>query len=259
MDVRSLAYRTDLALLELGGSEVDDRGTHLVVRTRANPGFYWGNYLLLPRAPGVDEGERWVAEFRREFPEARHCTFGVDGTDGSPADLASLSTLGFEIDASTVMTAGSVHPPPRPDTTATVRPLAGDDDWGRQVELSLAGEDEHMTPEFVRRRTAQHRAVVEDGHGRWFGAFLGGALVASLGLVDAGGGLARFQDVKTHPDARGRGLAGRLVHTASRFGLDELGARTLVMVADPDYLAIRIYRSVGFDDTEIQLAAARLP
>ena len=28
MDVRSLAFRTDLALLALGGSVVEDRGTH---------------------------------------------------------------------------------------------------------------------------------------------------------------------------------------------------------------------------------------
>ena len=65
--------------------------------------------------------------------------------------------------------------------------------------------------------------------------------------------------MKTHPDARGRGLAGTLVHEVSRFGFDELGAETLVMVADPDYLAIRVYRSVGFADTETQLQADRKP
>jgi predicted GNAT family acetyltransferase len=65
--------------------------------------------------------------------------------------------------------------------------------------------------------------------------------------------------VKTHPDARGRGLAGTLVHRASRYGLDELGTQTLVMVADPDYLAIRIYRSVGFADTERQVQVTRMP
>ena len=40
---------------------------------------------------------------------------------------------------------------------------------------------------------------------------------------------------------------------------EELGAETLVMVADPDYVAIRVYRSVGFDGTETQLQATRLP
>ena len=99
----------------------------------------------------------------------------------------------------------------------------------------------------------------EDGQGQWFGAFLGDRLVSSMGLIRAGEGLARFQEVLTHPDARGRGLAGTLVHHVSRFGFDELGVETLVMVADPDYLAIRIYRSVGFEDTETQLAALAPP
>jgi len=48
------------------------------------------------------------------------------------------------------------------------------------------------------------------------------------------------------------------VHAASRYALDEMGAETLVMVADPDYVAIRIYRSVGFEDTETQLQASRI-
>ena len=77
-------------------------------------------------------------------------------------------------------------------------------------------------------------------------------MVSGLGLFRAGHGLARFQSVETHPDARGRGLAGTLVHHASRHGLETLGAETLVMVADPGYLAIRIYRSVGFKVTEYQ-------
>ena len=80
-----------------------------------------------------------------------------------------------------------------------------------------------------------------------------------MGLFTASPGLARFQNVKTHPDARGRGLAGTLVHRVSRYGFDELGAQTLVMVADPEYLAIRVYRSVGFADTEHQLQAERKP
>jgi hypothetical protein len=43
------------------------------------------------------------------------------------------------------------------------------------------------------------------------------------------------------------------------YGLTEGGARTLVMVADPEYLAIRIYRSLGFTDSETQLGFAKPP
>ena len=97
------------------------------------------------------------------------------------------------------------------------------------------------------------------GHGAWFGAFVDGRLLSQMGLVAASPGLARFQSVETHPDARGQGLAGTLVDHVSRYGFGELGATTLVMVADPDYSAIRLYRSVGFSDGESQLQAEKPP
>jgi hypothetical protein len=259
MDVRSLAWRTDLALLEYSGSVLEDLGDHLVVRTPLNPSFYWGNFLLLAAPPAADAAAYWLARFETEFPEARHRTFGVDGADGEIADLEPFAAEGFGTERSSVMTAGAVHPPRHPATDALIRPLVSDDDWTQQVDLCLAGEEDEVTPEFVLPKVASERMLVERGHGRWYGAFLGGRLMSSLGLFTASEGLARFQNVKTHPDARGRGLAGSLVYAASRWGLDELGARTLVMLADPDYLAIRIYRAVGFSDTESQLQAMRAP
>jgi ribosomal protein S18 acetylase RimI-like enzyme len=261
MEIASLANRTDLAMLERSGSQVTDRGTHLVVRTPDNPTFWWGNFLLLADPPADrEEAADWLQVFEREFPDARHRTFGIDRTDGSVDDLAAFSALGMDVEESSVMTAQAVHEPPRPNTDATYRPLVSDDDWAQQVEVARAGEDEFGNDlAFVTARARAERRLVDAGHGAWWGAFEGDRLLASMGLFTASEGLARFQNVKTHPDARGRGLAGTLVHRVSRYGFEELGADTLVMVADPDYLAIRIYRSVGFADTERQLQAERKP
>jgi len=90
----------------------------------------------------------------------------------------------------------------------------------------------------VAAKAQTNRGLVEAAHGSWFGAFVDHRLVAQMGLLAAGPELARFQAVETDPDHRRRGLAGSLVYYASRRGFDELGARTLVMVADPDYFAI---------------------
>jgi ribosomal protein S18 acetylase RimI-like enzyme len=263
MDIGSLAFRTDLAMLEHSGSAVEDRGTHLVVRTPDNPTYWWGNFLLLPSAPrDADEARAWMATFEAQFPAARHRTFGVDGTRGSEEDLAPFAELGMSTEWLSVMTAtqSAVHEPDRPNADATFRPLASDDEWAQQVHLSTAGEDpETDGGAFVTRQAAAQRHLVDAGHGAWWGAFDGDRLLASMGLFTASPGLARFQNVKTHPNARGRGLAGTLVHRVSRYGFEELGAHTLVMVADPAYLAIRIYRSVGFTDTERQLHAERKP
>ena len=263
MNVTSLGNRTDLALLQLGGTQVENRGDHLAVRSPHNPTFWWGNFLLLAQPPPAADTDQWLERFAAEFPEARHVALAFDGVDGRVEDLAAFTERGLHCEASTVMTAIVVHEPPRPNHQATYRQLTSDDDWAQSVELRMACNDEdergasHL--EFTTRRAATNRGLTDAGHGAWFGAFLDGRLLSQMGLVAASPGLARFQSVETHPDARGRGLAGTLVHHVSQYGFGELGAATLVMVADPDYSAIRLYRSVGFADTESQLQAERAP
>ncbi len=255
MDVQSLAFRTDLAILALAGAELEDQGSRIVVRSPANPSYYWGNFYLLDRPPAAAEVDGLIAAYDADFPDSDHRAFGVDGTADQRAALAPLVAAGPALDIGTVMTATSVHPPPRPNTEAVYRPFASDDDWAQRVELAMAVDTEYEPVKhriFVTRKAEHDRGICEGGHGAWWGAFVDGRLAAQMGIVDAWGGLARYQSVETHPDLRGRGLAGTLVHRVASYAFDERGARTLVMVADPEYLAVRVYRSVGFDDTEVQ-------
>jgi RimJ/RimL family protein N-acetyltransferase len=260
--ITSLGFRTDLMLLEMSGSELTDKGEYVVVRTPANPTFWWGNFLLFrtPFAPGDAVTREEI--FRSEFPGAAHRSLGVDGTDGLVGSDQELQAAGFEVELSTVLTATQVREPARPNETSQYRFLSRDGDWEQLNELSLksatmAVDDEYR--EFTRRRTEAQRALCAAGHAKWFGAFDGDRLQASLGLASDGLGVARFQNVQTDPDDRGRGIASTLVHRAARYGFDELGAHTLVIVADPDYLAIRIYRSVGFGDNEVQVQVSKQP
>lgn len=258
MELQSLGFRTELALLEGSGTEVVDRGTHLVVRTPDNPTYYWGNCLVLPTAPRADEVDGWVEEHRREF-SAPHVTLGIDVTNGK--GLKPLRKAGLHVDLVQAMAAEAVVPPSRPASDLVARRLAGDDDWDQLVDLTLAGEedDPHLTREFVQRKTDSYRHLVESGQGHWWGAFVDGNLASGLGVFRAGPGLARYQSVKTHPDARGRGLCGTLVHHAGVDALASLEATTLVMCADPSYSAIRIYRSVGFRDAGLHAEATLRP
>ncbi len=263
MHITSLGFRTDLALLRHGGSTVEDRGDHLVIRSPHNPGFWWGNFLLLDGAGSAAPAGHWLEVFTREFPDAEHVAIGIDGTSLTAQDAADFAERGVRAETCAVMTASSVHEPPRPNRDAAYRPLSTDDDWDQLVDLRMATMDEGHDPEEYRRfseaKVATIQALVGHGLGEWFGAFEAGRLQSGMGLFRAGEGLARFQNVETRPEARGRGLAGTLVHHVSRFGLDELGVHTLVMVADPEYLAIRVYRSVGFAETESMLQVERPP
>lgn len=258
MEVRSLGYRTDLAILALEGSQVTDCGGHLVIRTPGNPGYHWGNFLLMrDLQPGSGDG--WMARFAAEFPDARHLALGLDEPDARAVDPGVLAGMTMERNA--VLTATAVHAPPRPNSEAIVRTLAGDADWRQSFELATAlwADEPGGDADFLTAQQAAKRALTEAGHGAWFGAFLDGTLVAQLGLITAiGSGLARYQNVETHPAARRRGLAGTLVWQAGAAALAS-GTRALVMVADPGEAAIRVYRSVGFAVTESQHSFIRRP
>ena len=254
MDVRSLGFRTDLALLTASGSVVEDRGTHLVVRTPANPTYFWGNFLLLAEPPALGGEREVVGAFRTEFPQAEHVSIGIDTADLAEESRAAFEAAGLSIDVAAVMTASGLTPPREVD--AEVRPLASEEDWESRAQLSHAlysGTDPDASIAFARRRNDQERALVAAGRGERFGVLVDGEVVSTAGIFRTEDGVARFQSVETHPEHRRRGLAGAVVHAAGRHALDHLGVGTLVIVADTEEDAIRVYRRLGFTETERQL------
>ena len=114
-----------------------------------------------------------------------------------------------------------------------------------------------MPRDYLDRRAAARRRLTRAGRGAWFGAFSGGRLLAQLGLFSVGDGYGRYQHVETDPAARRQGLAGTLVWHAGRYGREVLGVSTLVIVADPADVAIRVYRACGFTDAQSQLTFER--
>jgi GNAT superfamily N-acetyltransferase len=261
VQVRSLGYRTDLMICSLEGSQIDDRGDYLVVRTPGNPGYWWGNFLLLEAPPQAGETGSWLETFSAEFPQARHVALGVDVTEVSDVSASEMLSHGLRREQTAVLTARDVLEPPHLNRAAEIRALAGDDDWREAARLRTAVNEggPGSEPAFLNARVEAERALAEAGHGTWFGAFLDGRLVAQLGLVSDGSGIARYQNVETHPQARRQGLAGTLVWHAGQHVLRTSATRTLVMLADPDDVAIRIYRSVGFAHAETQIGFCRPP
>jgi GNAT superfamily N-acetyltransferase len=259
LEIVSLGFRTDLMVLALGGSELEHHDRHVVVRTPANPTFWWGNFVLFAAPVGPGEVPERLALFAGAFPGAEHVAWGIDSLDGTIGAEAELASEGFELSRDTVLAATSLRPPSR-GADAELRPLVGDEDWRQALELRFAclPDDEHYTEPFVRAHLAGSRALCERGSATWFGAFERGTLRAALGVVSDGDGLARFQMVETHPDSRRRGLASALLYRAGSAAL-EAGAETLVIVADPGYHAISLYRSAGFDDRETKVELTRRP
>lgn len=150
-------WATDLAILELGGSAVEDRADHLVVRTPGNPGFHWGNCLFVTDAGAVDDAGRWVTTFRSVFPEA---TWVAIGLIRMPDHRASWAAQGLDLELDDVLTTDTLpRQAPIPEGY-TVRRLSGQD-WARSVARSVAENDqtnEQEPREYARFAKAQAQA-----------------------------------------------------------------------------------------------------
>jgi ribosomal protein S18 acetylase RimI-like enzyme len=256
VDIRSLGYRTDLMVRHLAGASVSDRGRYIVVRTPDNPWFHWGNFLLWADPPDQTSIGAWISAFGEEFPDATHVTFGIDGTEPPEGHDRSFP-LALETELSVVMT--SERPPDdRPVAGGVaVRPLRSADDWRQYLLLRREeeGRDRPVPPghaQFLQRSTEEARRLVETGRAGYLGAFVDHRLRSAAGIVSDGAGVARFQNVGTHPAHRRRGLASALLARAGAFGFSDLGADRLVIVADQDGPAVGLYRSLGFVPVEVQ-------
>ena len=259
MNVSSLGFRTDLALLTASGSVVEDRGTHLVVRTPDNPTYYWGNFILLAEPP-VPGGEREVVgAFHTEFPEARHVSIGIDTPDLTPEARAAFEAAGLVVDVASVLTASELQPPR--EVEAEVRPLQSASDWESRAppERRDRGARRRGVAPAVRSRAQRAGAVARRRRPRHAVRRLRRRTRSSAPQPSSpprtGSRASRaWRRTSTH---RRKGLAAAAVHAAGRYALEHLGARTLVIVADDDGEAIGIYRRLGFADTERQLMLER--
>jgi hypothetical protein len=125
VEITSLAYRTDLMLLELSGSELTDRGEYVVVRTPANPSYWWGNYLLFRTAFAPGDTASRLELFHDELPDAKHVALGIDTVDGIAGAEDELVAAGLEIERSTVMTASQVWWRPAMQPGSARSPVTG--------------------------------------------------------------------------------------------------------------------------------------
>lgn len=262
MNIRSLGYRTDLIFPRFEGI-ITDRGDHLIVTTPSNPTFWWGNFILFHEPPKEGDLERWGQIFTNEigpYEQVGHMVFGIDGTDGDTGEIQPFLDAGFKLEVNVVLTAREVTVPPKLNTEAEIHLIQTSDAWEAVLENQVACRtsefDRESYTEFKKRQLRRYRAMMDAGLGAWFGASLDGRPVADLGIF-MDGDVGRYQSVVTHPDYQRRGLCGTLVYHAARHAFKALGVETLVMIADPNYHAARIYESVGFRPTERQVGLER--
>jgi ribosomal protein S18 acetylase RimI-like enzyme len=256
--VRSLALTTELGLAATRG-RVTDRGDYIVVETPDDPSYYFGNLLVLPAAPQAGEVAHWTRKFAEELgknPAIQHVALRWDGIHGDLGAAAELRAAGFELETSVVMIADQVTAPAVPG----LRELAADE-LAATAELAWAIGDRHDESyrAFLNRRAAWHQRLVGARLARFWGVFDGRELVASAGLVPLAT-VARYQDVQTATTHRRRGFASALLAAAATAAMAPgLGIERVVIVAEPDSEASRVYQRAGFRVVEQTVSACRRP
>lgn len=230
-------WSTDLEILRLGGSSITEYPDHLVVETPDNPGYYWGNFILMtaPR-PAQECLDLFSATFAR-----KHLAIGLLW-EPDPQDWP-----GCTIESESVLV--SRQPPSAPAVAGYEFRVFGDADWDQSLAAELQGKDDAYE-QFARARNRTRQELMAGGHATWLGAFQEGSLIGELGIVDLGGGTARYQSVQTDEAHRGRGIASHLLHLAGEWAAAR-GCGQLVIISETGSDAERLYQRLGFTRAEI--------
>ncbi len=97
---------------------------------------------------------------------------------------------------------------------------------------------------YIAYQQIAYRKLIARGLGDWWGAFIDGEQVGSLGLFFLDG-IGRFQSIVTREQDRNKGVCKTLVSQV--IALTAGRSDRLVMVADEAYHAGKIYEALGFE------------
>lgn len=255
--VRTLGWRTDLAI-ESDRAAVEEHDGFVAVRTPQNPGYHFGNFLLFDQPPQAGDDVRWPQMFEEVFAadtRVRHAAFGWSIED-DPGRIAPFVARGYAVQERIVLTTSVPREFAAPPGLH-IRPFRCENDWDKQLALGFATREACYEREsYERFKTAQvayHRTIARR-FGAWLGAFEGDRLAGSCGIFSIGDGIARYQDVGVCPGYRNRGVARALISAAGRFARERFAAAQLVIVADAENYARRLYERCGF--TQMQREGA---
>jgi hypothetical protein len=245
----NLGMTTDL-LLHAETGTVEWKEECIVIRTPDSPDYFFGNMLMLRERPSTDDLTRLESDFARWVgipPRIAHRTFEWPESVDGEVNLDGFVERGYDATVCQVLTAryGDIRPVAT-NVSVEVRPLTTQQDWDDWAAMHLADMPDPADP--ISQRYLAHlqracRALIARGLGKWWGAFIDGEQVGSLGLFFLGG-MGRFRSVITAEQHRNRNVCKTL--------LSEVISRTaglaerLVMVADEAGHAGEIYRSLGF-------------
>ena len=206
----------------------------IVYKTKTRPDYWFGNYIV-SSTPVTSESlpeirSQWQKEFSQEA--------GI---------LWQIGEFQFQLSLT--------------ELTADIELIKVKNEVQYENALKIALADHEATPQsgatsdFIQWRLEQRLKSAMLGNGGWWLLMNQGMPVASCGLFfDPNGLMGRFREVTTHPEWRGRGFATTLVGLLAQNFLTQGQVQELIIVSEPDSIADRIYRKLGFKAVSYQIA-----
>ncbi len=242
----SPGWKTDLAILTMSGSIIEDFGDHLVVKTPRNPNYHWGNCILVIASEPAVDAEKWIQRYHDVFPHNQWLAIGLPQM---PTDSDAWIRRGATLEQLDVLSSG-VLPKQRPLEAGYTARMFEEQDWETLTEQELSealtegGYEPAVIESFVLETNSNRKQLVDSGKAAWFGVFFEDEMVSNLGIVVCGE-TGRYQSVETNSNHRRKGLASHLLGLAANWS-QEQGCRDWLIVTQETNDAGRVYRRAGF-------------
>ena len=241
----------------------------IVYKTKTRPDYWFGNYIV-SNSPVTSEllpemRSQWQKEFSQEAGILWQIVEWEIPFDEQKPDISKVvRALNTESDIRIVRIArrGEFQfQLSLTELTADIELIKVKNEVQYENALKIALADHEATPQsgatsdFIQWRLEQRLKSAMLGNGGWWLLMNQGMPVASCGLFfDPNGLMGRFREVTTHPEWRGRGFATTLVGLLAQNFLTQGQVQELIIVSEPDSIADRIYRKLGFKAVSYQIA-----
>ncbi len=245
-----MALRSELVVLS-HSCEIKEKVDYFVIRSLQNPNFHWANFLIFKQSANENDLPKWEEHFCAEFPEFVHQHRAFTWIKGE--DVPNFKIGEYLLEKTVCLTAKDVQQVQQIHPAITLRRIQLEQEW---LELEKKQTErvspEELSPSFLnfnKQRFRDYKAMVDNNLGDWFIADLGGEWVGDLGLFH-GEGMGCYQNVTTYPGFEGRGIAHALVYGSAKYALKNYPIEELVIVAEENSRAQKIYQNLGFKVVE---------
>ncbi len=243
-----LGSLTDV-LCQPDSTEVSDRGDYLKVLTKACPGYWNGNYIILKKAPKVTDLQYWDGIWQESFcnePLVEKKIFSWEVTPEEELFLGANQRPSDNrfIDIERVYIFKKDYPP-KPLKGLQFNKVSSESGWNqvREIGLEDIAPSDQARIDYWYWRVEQYKETVNHGGGEWWLASMDGTPVGSAGIM-SNSVYARFQEVTTVEKWRNIGVASNLVYYMAK-NVPRNNIET-VIVAEADSQAERVYKRLGF-------------